>query len=70
MVAELREEVERLRSIRVCEQEIDWWSNSLVCQREGHWGDALQRVVEPLSCHCLTEGGEQKEEEGWKQVPV
>ena len=28
MVAGLKEEVERLRSIRECEQEIDWWSNS------------------------------------------
>lgn len=29
MVAELKEEVERLRSIRECEQEINWWSISL-----------------------------------------
>jgi len=29
MVAELQEEVERLRCIRECEQETDWWSNSL-----------------------------------------
>jgi len=28
LVAELRE-VERLRSIRECEQDVDWWSNSL-----------------------------------------
>ena len=34
MVVELQEEVERL-SIRECEQESDWWSDSLVCQREG-----------------------------------
>lgn len=27
-VAELKEE-ERLRSIRDCEQEVDWWTNSL-----------------------------------------
>lgn len=30
MVAELKEEVERLRSTRACDQEIDWGSNSLV----------------------------------------
>ena len=29
MVAELKEEVERLRSIRECEQKIEWWSNTL-----------------------------------------
>ena len=29
LVAELKEEVERLRAIRECEREIDWWSNSL-----------------------------------------
>ena len=25
LVAELKEEVERLRSIRECERELDWW---------------------------------------------
>ncbi|GAB0204880.1 mitochondrial enolase superfamily member 1 [Grus japonensis] len=29
MVAELKEEVERLRSIRECEREIDWWTFTL-----------------------------------------
>lgn len=29
LVVELREEVERLRTIRECEREIDWWSDSL-----------------------------------------
>jgi len=29
LVAELKEEVERLRSIRECEREIDWWSRTL-----------------------------------------
>ena len=29
LVVELKEEVERLRSIRECEREIDWWSNTL-----------------------------------------
>ena len=30
LVAELKEEVERLRSIRECEREIDWWSRTLL----------------------------------------
>jgi len=29
LVAELKEEMERLRSIRECEREIDWWSRTL-----------------------------------------
>jgi len=29
LVAELKEEGERLRSIRECEWEIDWWSHAL-----------------------------------------
>ena len=29
LVVELKEEVERLRSIRECERELDWWSNTL-----------------------------------------
>ena len=31
LVVELKEEVERLRTTRECEREIDWWSDSLVC---------------------------------------
>ena len=33
LVVELREEAERLRTIRECEKEMDWWSDSL---RERH----------------------------------
>jgi len=29
LVVELKEEVERLRSIMGCEREIDWWSHTL-----------------------------------------
>lgn len=53
MVVELQEEVERL-SIRECEQESDWWSDSLVCQREGCQGDTPRKVVDPLPCHSQT----------------
>lgn len=35
LVVELKEEVKRLRTIRECEWEIDWWTDSLACQREG-----------------------------------
>ena len=43
LVVELKEEVERLRTIRVCEWEIDLWSDSLACQREGCQGDTPQK---------------------------
>jgi len=36
LVAELREEVDRLRSIREAEQEIDWWSRALTTQECTH----------------------------------
>ena len=43
LVVELKEEVKRLRTIRVCEWEIDLWSDSLACQREGCQGDTPQK---------------------------
>lgn len=36
LVAELREEVERLRCIRESEREIDRWSSALQSLREAH----------------------------------
>lgn len=36
LVAELKEEVERLRSIWDCEREIDWWSHTLLSLQERH----------------------------------
>ena len=54
LVVELKEEVQRLRTIRACEQETDWWSDSLVCQREGCQGDTPRKVVDPLPCHSRT----------------
>ena len=47
LVVELREEVERLRTIRECEREIDWWSDSL---RETCRDCTPQTVVDPLPC--------------------
>lgn len=48
LVAELKEEMERLRTIRECVQELDWWSNSLKGLQERHQGDTPQTVVDPL----------------------
>lgn len=62
-VAELKEE-ERLRSIRDCEQEVDWWTNSY------HTYETYrpQIVVDPLHCQHWVEGGDLRDGEEWKQV--
>ena len=65
LVMELKEEVERLRAIRECEWETDWWSDLLVCQKEGCQGDTPRKVVDPLFCHSQTD---LIDEEGWKRV--
>ena len=69
LVAELKEEVERLRAIRECEQEIDWGSNSLPGLKERHQGETPQTVVDPLLCRCWAEGGDHGAGE-WRQVPA
>jgi len=70
LVAELREEVDRLRSIREAEQEIDWWSRSLTTQQSTQeqpvkkaW-DQRALVTSPHRA----EGRDAKENSEWKQV--
>ncbi|GAB0179160.1 hypothetical protein GRJ2_000381300 [Grus japonensis] len=70
LVAELREEVERLRSIREAEREIDWWSQALLSlrQKQGHLTDQSQSKGDPVSSPCQAEGSSLKEGSEWKQV--
>ncbi|KAJ7413966.1 hypothetical protein WISP_87324 [Willisornis vidua] len=64
LVAELKEEVERLRSISESERQIDWWSHTLSTPKE-----AQQEVVKPSpSCHQADRTDHMDGEE-WKQVP-
>jgi len=69
-VAELKEEVERLRNIRECEGETYWWSRSLPSLRPRQQQAAPQEAEDPLpSCHHeeredLRDSGE------WKRVPA
>jgi len=52
LVAELKEEVERLRSIWECEREIDWWSSTLPSLRQRQQEAAPRKAEKPLpSCH-------------------
>ena len=47
LMVELRQDMERLRAIRECEQETDWWSDSLT---ERCRDCTPQTVVDPLPC--------------------
>ena len=54
---DLKEEVERLRTIKDCEREIDWWCQSLSAPRSWHMAEALHGVCQPLSpCRQVVEG--------------
>ncbi|RMC20237.1 hypothetical protein DUI87_01083 [Hirundo rustica rustica] len=65
LVAKLREEVERLRSIRESEREIDWWSSALPSLREAHQDseDSYASPSQAIEGHLVDEGE-------WKWVPV
>lgn len=47
LVAEYKEEVDRLRSIRECKSEVDCWSHTLPSLREAQWMEAQQDLEEP-----------------------
>ena len=55
LVVELKEDVERLRTIREWEWKTDLWSDLLACQREGCKGDTPRKVVDSLPCHSWTD---------------
>ena len=65
LVAELKEEVERLRNIREREREIDWWSFTLPSLRE-----APQQSEHSHASHHQAEGGDLGDEGEWKWVPA
>ncbi|RMC05466.1 hypothetical protein DUI87_18659 [Hirundo rustica rustica] len=58
LVAEFREEVERLRSIRECEREIDWWSSADPSLREAHQDseDSYASHSQAIEGHLVDEG--------------
>ncbi|XP_048824010.1 uncharacterized protein LOC125703493 [Lagopus muta] len=66
LVVELREEVERLRSIRDCEREIDWWCTSL---QETSRDCNPQPVVDSLPSRSKNERADLGGEEEWQHVP-
>ena len=57
LVANLQDEVERLRSIKECEREIECWDQTLPAPRSQQPDEALHEVSHPLPpCKQLTEG--------------
>ena len=57
LVTDLKEEVERLRTIKDCEREIDWWCQSLSAPRSWHTAEALHGACQPLPpCKQVVEG--------------
>ncbi|KFR02209.1 hypothetical protein Y956_05133, partial [Nipponia nippon] len=69
MVAELKEEVARLRSIRECEREINWWSHPLPSLRRARQMEASRGEAPLPSCH-QAEGGDPRDGGGWMQIPA
>lgn len=65
LVAELREEVERLRSIRGSEREVGWWSSALLSLREAH-----QDSEDSYASHSQAIEGPLVDEGEWKWVPA
>ena len=70
LVEELKEEVERLRSIRECEREIDWWSNTLAPLKQQEQMEAPNEAGNPSSSCYQAEGGDLRDGGDWKQVPT
>ena len=57
LVIDLKEEVERLRTIKDCDREIDWWCQSLSAPKSWHMAEALHGACQPLlPCKQVVEG--------------
>jgi len=70
LVAELKEEVERLRNVRESEREIDWWSCTLPSLRPRQQEAAPQEAEDPLPSFHQAERGDLRDKGEWKQVPT
>ena len=70
LVAELKEEVKRLRSIRECEREIDWWSSILASPKQQEQMEAPNEAGNRSPSCYQAEGGDLRDEGDWKEVPA
>ena len=62
---ELREKVERLRMIKECENEIDWWSHTLSQRQQV---EALQEIHDSLPSSHQADGRHVEGRGEWSQV--
>ena len=59
LAIDLKEDVERLRTIKDCEREIDWWCQSLSALRSWHTAEVLHGACQPLPpCKQVVEGNQ------------
>ena len=58
LVAELKEEVERLRSIRECKRQIDWWSSTSAPLKQQEQMEAPEEAGDPSSSCYQAEAGD------------
>ena len=70
LVAELKEDVESLRSIRECEREIGWWSSTLAPLKQKEQMEAPKEAGDHSPSCYEAEGGDLRDGGGWKQVPA
>jgi len=70
LVAELKEQLERLRNIRECEREIDWWKHALPSPRQTQRMDAPREAEDPLPSRHQAEREDLKDRGERKQVPA
>jgi len=60
LVVDMKEEVERLRSIKECEREIDWWCQTLLAPRSWQSAEAPHGAHQPLPpCKQVIDGNQQ-----------
>ena len=69
LVAELKEAAERLRSVRECERERDWWARTLPSLRRRQQMEAPQEAEVPLPS-CRQAGGDLRDGGEWIRVPA
>ena len=70
LVTELWEEVRRLRSIRECERERDYWNRTLPSLRQAQQADRTHEMEDSLSSLHLAEHSDLRDRGQRRQVPA
>ena len=67
-MAELQEEVSRLRSIQESQREVDQWSHTLPSLMHRSQLSVAATEAGPGSALCHEEGSVTRDKEGWKEI--